>query len=111
VAVRGSRRHTGGDTAAQATLAGTLCGMSSSLSNLYAAAQETPRELPMPPLAFGALALAGFLVLLGVLWFFRGIGNRYVPLSELLGDDHGHQHGDQGDHHGGTQGDHQGSQH
>ena len=47
--------------------------MSSSLSPLFASAEEQLRELPMSPLAFGALAFVGFLALLGVLWFFRGV--------------------------------------
>ncbi|GAB3446766.1 hypothetical protein GCM10027517_29540 [Phycicoccus ginsengisoli] len=57
--------------------------MSSSLSNLLAATQEQTRELPMPPLAFGAIAFIGFLVLLGVLWSFRGtaqkISGQHLP--------------------------------
>jgi hypothetical protein len=44
----------------------------SSLSQIFAAAGESHRELPMPPIAFGALALLTFMLLLGVLWFFRG---------------------------------------
>ncbi|SER63386.1 hypothetical protein SAMN05216199_0733 [Pedococcus cremeus] len=46
--------------------------MSSSLVNLYTAAEEHTRELPMSPYMFGALALAGFALLLAVLWMFRG---------------------------------------
>jgi hypothetical protein len=50
--------------------------MSSSLANLLTATEEHTRELPMPPLAFGALAMVGFLVLLGILWAFRGTANK-----------------------------------
>ena len=50
--------------------------MSSSLSNLFAATEEHTRELPMSPYAFGALAFLGFLVLLGVLWSFRGTASK-----------------------------------
>jgi hypothetical protein len=50
--------------------------MSSSLSNLAAAAEENTRELPMPPYAFGILAFCAFLVLLGVLWSFRGTAQK-----------------------------------
>jgi hypothetical protein len=50
--------------------------MSSSLSNLLAATEEHTQELPMSPYAFGAIAMLGFLVLLGVLWFFRGAGQK-----------------------------------
>jgi len=46
--------------------------MSSSLVNLYTAAEEHTRELPMSPYLFGALSLLGFVLLLGVLWMFRG---------------------------------------
>ena len=57
--------------------------MSSSLSNLLTAAEENTRELPMPPEVFGALAFLGFLLLLGVLWSFRGtaqkISGQHLP--------------------------------
>jgi hypothetical protein len=46
--------------------------MSSSLANLYAAAEESAHELPMHPYVFGAIALVAFATLLGVLWMFRG---------------------------------------
>jgi hypothetical protein len=66
--------------------------MSSSLSNLYAAAEEPHRQLPMPPFAYGLLMFVGFMVLLGVLWFFRGTAQRYA--SPVSHDDHhpGSQH-------------------
>ena len=35
------------------------------------------RELPMPALAYGAIALASFIALLGVLWFFRNTAAKY----------------------------------
>lgn len=60
--------------------------MSSSLSNLMAAAEEHTRELPMSPYAFGAIAFAGFLVLLGVLWAFRGTAQK------LAGPHESHDH-------------------
>jgi hypothetical protein len=57
--------------------------MSSSLSNLVAATEEHTRELPMHPYAFGGLAMVAFLVLLGVLWGFRGtaqkISGQHLP--------------------------------
>ena len=46
--------------------------MSSSLVNLYTAAEEHTRELPMSPYLIFALALFSFALLLGVLWMFRG---------------------------------------
>ena len=63
--------------------------MSSSLSNLYAAAEEHTRELPMSPYAFGAIAFVCFLALLGVLWGFRGTAQKLAA---------GSHHGTQGDH-------------
>lgn len=58
-------------------MAGTLCRMSSSLSNLFAAAGEQHNTLPMSPAAYGILSLLAFVVLLGVLWFFRGTAQKY----------------------------------
>jgi hypothetical protein len=52
--------------------------MSSSLSNLFAAVEEQHRQMPMPPVAYGILALAAFGALLGVLWFFRGTAQKYA---------------------------------
>jgi len=66
--------------------AGTLTPMSSSLSNVFAAAEEHTRELPMSPYAFGALAFASFLVLLGVLWVFRGVAQKQA--GAYLSHDH-----------------------
>ncbi len=37
---------------------------------------EAPRELPMPPIIFAALAFGLFLVALGVLWTFRNTANK-----------------------------------
>ena len=68
--------------------------MSSSLSNLFAAAEEQTRELPMSPYAFGALAFLGFLVLLGVLWSFRGTAQKLAA-----GTRHGDHDARQGGHH------------
>ncbi len=35
-------------------------------------AAEAHRELPMPPILYGVLALAALLLLLALLWSFRG---------------------------------------
>ena len=70
---------------------GTLWRMSSSLSNLFAAAEAPKRELPMPPVAFGLLMFLGFMVLLGVLWFFRGAAQN-VAGPTALGDQQGSHH-------------------
>ena len=37
-------------------------------------AAEHENTLPMPAWAFGALALLGFVVLLGITWSFKSIG-------------------------------------
>ena len=68
--------------------------MSSSLSHVFTSTEEHLRELPMPPLAFGALAMVGFLALLGVLWIFRGVGAKVAS-----GSAHGHDTDHQGSHH------------
>jgi hypothetical protein len=72
----------------------------SSLPTLIAAAEETHRELPMPPIVFGGLAFAGFLILLGVLWFFRGTAQKIAAGP-----------GTPGAHHDGAHADHAGSHH
>jgi hypothetical protein len=46
--------------------------MSSSLVNLFAAAEPHANELPMSPYLYGAIALVAFAALLAVLWMFRG---------------------------------------
>ena len=68
--------------------------MTSSLSNLFAVAEEQTRELPMSPYAFGALAFIGFLALLGVLWGFRGTAQKLAA-----GSHHGGHDAQQGGHH------------
>jgi hypothetical protein len=50
--------------------------MSSSLGHVFAAAEQAHRELPMPPVAFGVLALVAFGLGLAVLWAFRGTANK-----------------------------------
>ena len=51
--------------------------LTSTAASLAAAETAKLRELPMPPWAFGAIALASFLALLGVLWTFRNTAARY----------------------------------
>ncbi|MBC3763068.1 hypothetical protein ACUN7V_00565 [Quadrisphaera oryzae] len=40
-------------------------------------AGETASSEPFPPLVFGLIAFAVFLLLLGILWAFRSVGNRH----------------------------------
>ena len=88
----------------RARVAGSLWRMSLSLSNLVAVAEEPTRELPMSPYAFGALAFCSFLVLLGILWAFRGTAQKLAAGHAPHGA--GHQH----DGHAGPP-EHQGSHH
>ena len=83
-------------------VAGTLWRMSLSLSNLVVVAEEHTRELPMSPYAFGAIAFISFLVLLGILWGFRGTAQKLAAGHTTHGGEHQH---------GGTRTDHQGSHH
>lgn len=62
--------------------------MSSSLSNLFAAAEEHHRELPMPVELYGAIALLLFLLALGVLWSFRGTAHKMGPAASRQTHDH-----------------------
>jgi hypothetical protein len=38
---------------------------------------ELPRHLPMPPAAYGILALVVFLILLAITWAFRSSGTKH----------------------------------
>lgn len=80
---------------------GRLWAMSSSAFTLVAVAEEHTRELPMSPYAFGAIAFAGFLLLLAVLWFFRGVATKVATGHVTHGTAAHHDvHGDhQGSHH------------
>jgi len=51
--------------------------MTSTVATLAAAATEQLRVLPIPAWAFGAIAFASFMVLLGVLWSFRNTAAKY----------------------------------
>ena len=79
--------------------------MTSYAARVLAAEEAALRELPMPPWAFGVLALAAFALLLLVLWTFRGTAQRHTPPTEH--NDHhstdlAHAHGgtmhDKGEH-------------
>jgi hypothetical protein len=66
--------------------------MTSLPAHLIASTENTgviEQELPMAPLAFGVLAMVAFLVLLGVLWAFRGTANKIaVGAMRGTGPDH-----------------------
>jgi hypothetical protein len=62
--------------------------MSSSLSSLFAAAEEHHRELPMPVEFYGALAFILFLAALGVLWTFRGTAHNLRQDAPNQSHDH-----------------------
>jgi hypothetical protein len=70
----------------------------SSLLNLSAASEEHLRELPMPPYAFGGIAMLAFLVLLGVLWSFRGVAQKIATTDNTAHATHGDTD-HQGSHH------------
>ena len=68
------------------------------VATLATAGTVTLRQLPMPAWAFGALAFASFLVLLGVLWTFRNTAAKYdTPVRAEHGG-----HGDAPGSHGAT---------
>ncbi|NHA68904.1 hypothetical protein [Phycicoccus flavus] len=46
---------------------------------LVAAEEAGHRELPIPPLLIGVLAILAFAFLLGVTWSFRGTHHKYAP--------------------------------
>lgn len=54
---------------------------------LAAAGSQQVRELPMPDWAFGGIAFATFLALLGMLWFFRNTASKYDTPIRVRHDD------------------------
>lgn len=71
----------------------------SHLLALIAAEEETLRELPMPPVAYGLLALAGFGLLLAVLWSFRGTAQKIRDVEQTVASNPQHAPRDHGTHH------------
>lgn len=45
-------------------------------------------HLPIPPIAYGAIALAAFFLLLGITWMFRNAGHTLMTGSDTV--EHGH---------------------
>jgi hypothetical protein len=76
--------------------------MTSSLSHLIASTEhtgDTSRELAMSPLAFGILAMVAFLVLLAVLWAFRGTAAKIAAGNPHSDRDYPFQGDPQAGHH------------
>ncbi len=69
-----------------------------SLTSTVATLANAGTDLPLPPLAFGLIAFASFLVLLGVLWAFRNTAVKYDTPTSVRHDDQGGR----GDAHGST---------
>ena len=75
-----------------------------SVAALATAGTEKVHALPMSPYAFGAIAFASFLVLLGLLWSFRNTAAKYdttvrVQHGEPAGQPGSHGSTDPGAHH------------
>jgi hypothetical protein len=66
------------------------------VATLAAAGTAKLRELPMPAWAFGAIAFASFLVLLGVLWSFRNTAAKYDTPVRAEHGGHGDAQGSPG---------------
>jgi hypothetical protein len=78
--------------------------LTSEAATVATAANTKLRELPMSTWAYGAIALACFLALLGVLWTFRNTAAKYDrPAGSGRGDGHesqgSHEATDHGTHH------------
>jgi hypothetical protein len=65
------------------------------VATLATAGALTVRELPMPSWAYGVVAFASFLVLLGVLWTFRNTAAKYDTPVRVRHDDVGDPQGPQ----------------
>lgn len=55
-------------------------------------------ELPMPTVAYGAIALVIFIALGVVLWTYRDVANRHQAKAEAYAAAHGGAHGHGGGH-------------
>jgi hypothetical protein len=62
------------------------------VATLATAGTLTVRELPMPSWAYGVVAFASFLVLLGVLWGFRNTAAKYDTPVRVRHDESGDPH-------------------
>ena len=66
------------------------------VATLTAPGTLTVRELPMSSWAYGAIAFASFLVLLGVLWTFRNTAAKYDTPVRVRHDESGDPFGPRG---------------
>ena len=66
------------------------------VATLATAGTLTVRELPMPSWAYGVVAFASFLVLLGVLWTFRNTAAKYDTPVRVRHDESGDPFGPRG---------------
>jgi hypothetical protein len=57
------------------------------ITSLISAAEEA-HALPMPPLAYGAIAAAVFVALGIVMWSYRDVANRHSDKTSGSGDHH-----------------------
>ncbi|MDF8263328.1 hypothetical protein [Luteipulveratus flavus] len=62
--------------------------MSSSLISFASAEAEHGRELPMPPIGYGLIAIGFFLVLLAILWSFRNTAAKLGETEHKLDQTH-----------------------
>ncbi|MDE9367607.1 hypothetical protein PZ938_18480 [Luteipulveratus sp. YIM 133132] len=62
--------------------------MSSSLISFASAETEHGRELPMPPIGYGLIAIGFFLVLLAILWSFRNTAAKLGETEHKLDQTH-----------------------
>ncbi len=62
--------------------------MSANVLPVLVHAEEVQRQLPMPPIAFAAIAFGFFLAGLGVLWTFRNSGHKVGDRHESASQGH-----------------------
>lgn len=55
---------------------------------MIAAEKEIVNQLPVPPIVFGVVALAVFLVVTFVFWSFRDVANRHSEKAEQFAREH-----------------------
>lgn len=56
--------------------------------SVLSAEAEKVNELPLPPIVFGIIALAVFVVVVLVFWSFRDVANRHSDKAEQYAREH-----------------------